>query len=235
MSVLSRTLLAAAGLLVASATVAAADPIRIVDTLGAANTDTRFGIGGSSGPSIIDVGHGEFFQFVGPQFILAKPTLLRSVGGFVNSCGTVDGSGRCRDGSPVGVQIRPKAVASAGPDRQRVIASSVLSSDHDPNLISFESTSFRLLLQPGTYFALFTLPPREQGFLLSSAQQPFPYAASHPPLGFVDSTRSGIDLAFGAAVRVTASPTPEASTLGLILVGAFGAAQIARRRSRLAC
>jgi len=233
MRIRPRLIVATLFCVLASVSVALADPIRIVDTLGAVTTDATFDLDGSSGVSIIGLTPTASFQFVGPQITLVRPTLITSVGAFVNACGAgaVNGSGTCTAGSPVSAEIRPAGLNSASPDPHRVIASFALSTDADPRTISFESASVRLTLQPGTYFALFTLPPGEGGFVLASAQQPFAYTALRTTIGVVDSNRSFLENAV-AAVQITAAPTPEPSTLVSLLSGIVGAVGSWRRRRR---
>jgi len=50
-----------------------------------------------------------------------------------------------------------------------VLATFTLSHDNDPLTVSFESVSINLLLQPGSYFALFAPQGADQGFLLAQA------------------------------------------------------------------
>jgi uncharacterized membrane protein len=57
----------------------AATPIELIDHLGVAIPDTRFGVLGSSGLTISP------HQCVGPELMLTEPTLLTKIGGFVNN------------------------------------------------------------------------------------------------------------------------------------------------------
>jgi hypothetical protein len=227
---------AAALLLVPSPTTAEPVPlnsIAVVDTLGAAGTATAFNIGGSGGIPFFGL-HSFGTAFVGPQFTLTMPSILTSVGGYVNSCESIlNGIPQCVPASAIGVQIRPAMFGdpTAGPDPTRLLASFELSHDNDPFTVSFESASVELLLAAGTYYALFTLPPGEGGSILSSAQDPFLFRAQSAMFGTLDPGpgSSFVRLEQGA-VRVEAAPIPEPSTLSLVLAGAATAAL--RRRSR---
>ena len=219
---------------------ARADPIAIpsvslVDTLGAATTTTTFSVFGSGGYPFFGL-HPYGAQFVGPRFTLQKPSVLTSVGGFVNSCESIIGGvPKCVSASSISVEIRPAGSgdAEAGPDRDTLLASFELSHDDNPFLVSFESASVRLPLEPGAYFALFALPAGEGGFILDSAQDPFPYRALTTTFGALDP-RSGLSRAFDlrGAVQVTATPVPEPSTLALLLVGGSAAAGLHAREAR---
>ncbi|HXW05954.1 MAG TPA: PEP-CTERM sorting domain-containing protein [Vicinamibacterales bacterium] len=236
---LSRPLLllpsAAALLLVPSP--ATADPvtltsIAVVDTLGAAGTATRFNVGGSAGVPFFGL-HSFGTAFVGPQFTLTRPSIVTRVGGYVNSCESiVNGVPQCVPASAIGVQIRPAQFGdpAAGPDPNQLLASATLSHDDDPFTIGFESASLDVLLQPGTYYALFTLPPGEGGFILSSAQEPFLFTAGAAMFGSLKPGVAGFVRLEQGAVRVDAAPIPEPSTLSLLLSGSAAAAL--RRRSR---
>jgi hypothetical protein len=99
--------------------------------------------------------------------------------------------------------------------------------------VSFESASFRLPLEPGTYFALFALPPGEGGYILGSAQSPFNYQALTTTFGVLDP-RNGFSTVFElrGAVEVTATPVPEPSTLVLVIAGASAVAVVRGRSSK---
>ena len=219
---------------------ASADPIPItsvslVDTLGSATTATTFSVFGSGGYPFFGL-HAYGAQFVGPRFSLPTSSVLTSVGGFVNSCESIiEGVPKCVPASRVSVEIRPARSGdpNAGPDPDRLLASFDLSHDNNPFLVSFESATFRLPLDSGTYFALFALPSGEGGFVLDSAQDPFGYQALTTIFGVLDP-RSGFSTAFElrGGVQVTATPVPEPSTLALLLVGGSAAATLRARRAR---
>jgi hypothetical protein len=207
--------------------------VALVDTLAGASPDTRFSIFGSSGFPFFGV-HPFGGVFVGPQFTITERRLLMNVGGFVNSCESIlNGVPQCASPSPIGLQIRPAIGGNpdAGPDPRKLVGSYALSDDADPLTISFESASPRLFLEPGTYYALFTLPPGEGGTILGAAQDPFDYASLRTTFGMMDpvSGSSFVRLDQGA-VRVTVAPVPEPSTLALLALGGAASAFLRRRR-----
>ena len=69
--------------------------------------------------------------------------------------------------------------------------------------ISFESVESRLILPPGTYFALFATQDADAGFLMGGATDPFNYLAGSTTFGFLDPM-SGTALTFESfgAVRI---------------------------------
>ncbi|HEV2833995.1 MAG TPA: hypothetical protein VGW58_01695 [Pyrinomonadaceae bacterium] len=153
--------------------------ISIVNTLGPATPDTQFDGAGTAGVSILP------FQFIGPKFTLTEPTTLTEIGGFMNNCiSIINGVPLCPNTLPFTVQIRP--ATNGVPDASTVLASFVLSHDNDPLNISYESVAINLLLQPGTYFALFAPQGADQGYLLANAQIPFDYHAGSFQMGFLN-------------------------------------------------
>jgi len=128
---------------------AEAAPITIIDTLGVATPAPQFdphGPGGSSGPSI---GASDFGRFSwGPFFALRSPTVITEIGGFVETCLEIC-SGLIL---PAFVEVYPSVQGL--PDLDSLIASFTLSNDANPDLVSYESTSPGLLLEPGAYFAV---------------------------------------------------------------------------------
>lgn len=213
-----------------------ADPVAIVDTLGGVSTGTQFSIFGSTGLPFFGL-HSFGTEFVGPEFTLDQPAVLTSVGGFVNSCESIlGGVPQCVPASPITVQIRPAIgqVPDAGPDPDRIIASFVLSHDDEPVTVSFESATFELPLPAGTYYALFTLPPGEGGDILIAAQRPFVFSAGSATFGALDpATNFSGSFVSEGAVRVTASPVPEPSTLSLLVAGSAIAGAVRRRLARM--
>lgn len=165
-----------AGLFVfAGASLRASATVSIVDSLGAATTATKFSVFGSGGFAIIPN------QFGGPGFTLTQPTTLTEIGGFINNCAN---ESICSSAIPFTVQIRP--AINGLPDPNTVLASFVLSNDNDTFLISYESVSISLPLQPGSYFALFAPQNDNLGFLLGTASIPFNYTAGVINIGSVD-------------------------------------------------
>jgi hypothetical protein len=218
---------------------ASAEPLRpdsivLVDTLGTATPDIRFSMFGSSATPFFGL-HPYGSKFTGPQFTMERPGVLTSVGGFLNSCETVEGRLDCPSAAGITVQIRPAMENNPeyGPDPERLLASFPLSHDRDPFTYSFESAAVRVPLAAGVYYALFALPPGESGFILNSASSPFQYRALEAVFGDLDP---GVGFSFQSrlrgAVRVTAEPVPEPGTLGLVLLcgGVIGARAVQRRR-----
>jgi hypothetical protein len=163
--------------------------ISILDTLGAATPDTQFSSGGSN--SLITNG---FFP-MGPKFTLTQPTTLTEIGAFLNCELSL-----CL-APPLAVEIRPSI--NGLPDPSTVLATFPLSDDNNPFIFSYESVAISLLLQPGTYFAIFTSQGFDEFSLLFSAVDPFSYEAGLIDLGIVHRS-SGVSSVFQerGAVRI---------------------------------
>jgi hypothetical protein len=180
--------------------------LSLVDALGAATPATQFSVFGSGGTAILSS------QFVGPQFILTRPTTITEIGGFVNNCGSiVAGSPQCPGTIPFTVQIRPSR--NGIPDPATVLASFTLSHDDDPLVISYESVVPNLTLGPGSYFAMFAPQGSDAGLLLVSASDPFTYQAGSITLGILDPSTgiSSAEASAGAVRIVGARATPQAA------------------------
>jgi hypothetical protein len=171
--------------------------ISILNSLTAATPSTQFSTSGSAGTSILPT------QFVGPKFTLTQPTTITEIGAFVNNCiSIIGGVPLCPNTLPLTVQIRP-AISLGVPNASVMLASFVLSHDNDPLTISYESAATNLLLQPGSYFALFAPQGADQGFLLASATVPFSYGAGLIEMGALNPLTSNANVSqqFGA-VRI---------------------------------
>ena len=214
--------------------IAAADPIVLVNTLGAATPDSRFSMSGSSATPFFGL-HPYGSLFTGPRFILEQPGVLTSVGGFLNSCETVEGRLECPDAAGITVQIRPAIENNAdyGPDPERLLSTFPLSHDEDPFTYSFESASVRVPLAAGAYYALFALPPGESGFILDDASAPFAYRALEGVFGHLDpGVGFSLQTRLHAGVLVTAEPVPEPGTLALVALSGILAGAVRRRGTR---
>ncbi|HEY6365469.1 MAG TPA: hypothetical protein VI585_11835 [Candidatus Binatia bacterium] len=102
-------------------------------------------------------------------------TLITEIGAFVNNCRQIiRGVPLCPSTLPLTVQIRPAAI-NGFPDPSIVLGEFSLSHDNNPLIISYESVAANIILEPGTYFALFAPQLDDVGFLLSFASNPFDY------------------------------------------------------------
>ena len=161
--------------------------VSILDTLGAATPDVEFSAVGTG--TIIT---NRFVPF-GPKFTITQPTTLTEIGAFLNCS-----SPAC---APLTVQIRPSI--NGLPDTSTVLATFELSHDNDPLVFSYESVAIDLLLQPGTYFAIFSPQGTDELSLLRTAVDPFTYEAALIDIGVVDII-SNISVVFRerGAVRI---------------------------------
>ena len=163
--------------------------ISVLDTLGTATPDMQFSWVGST--SLITNG---FFP-MGPKFTLTQPTTLTEIGAFLNCELSL-----CL-APPLTVEIRPSI--NGLPDPSTVLATFPLSDDNDPFVFSYESVAINLLLQPGTYFAIFASQGFDEFSLLFRAIDPFNYEAGLIDLGVVHVS-SGVSFVFQerGAVRI---------------------------------
>src|SRR3954452_16548157 len=102
---------------------------------------------------VTDLGRAESWA----QFTLSRPTVLAHVGAFVNA---YPPNYSAEGGSPFRTEIR-RADVNGLPADGDPLAVAVMTDDHDAATWRYESAAFRLLLQPGTYFALVSadIPP----------------------------------------------------------------------------
>ena len=172
----------------------------VVDTLGQVNTVTQFSVFGSSGQAILTD------EAVGPQFTLTEPTTIIEIGAFVQHClNIVQGVPQCPSPPPFVVQIRPDKMGV--PDLSTIIASFVAPNKGGPLLISYESVHPNLLLNPGTYYALFAAQNGDPGGgLLGQASSPFKFLAAQTNVGFIDLSTANAQTNFvPVATRVLSS------------------------------
>jgi hypothetical protein len=164
----------------------------IIDTLGDATPATQFSILGHGGVAIRPT------QFIGPQISLTRLTVITEIGTFLN---------RATGSGPFTVRIyRSKAGL---PDPHALLTTLSLSHDRDPLVVSYESVSTRLVVGPGTYFALFAPPDGDngEGDLLAAARTPFDYRAGPATLACLGASCGSQTIFEGfAALRILGEP-----------------------------
>jgi hypothetical protein len=184
----------------------------ILDTLNASSTATFSLSAGWGGlPITTD-------QHIGPGFTLALPTTITEIGSFVNNC-----SGVYCDAGPPPLTAEIRRAVGGAPDPSNVIASFPLSDDGDPQLISYESAKPDLLLQPGSYFALFSAqrPEDRGGFALTLGCDPSTHSCNYRPavttVGVVTPgvSSSVASVAFPARILGIEHTSPPAKTVKL--------------------
>jgi len=119
--------------------------VTLLDNLGDATTASRIAEEGRDGYSIA------FDQSVGLLFHIERPTVLKEVGGFVQSLASYQ-----PEPADVIVEIHP-TLADGRPDRLTVLASAPVSDQQDPKFITYQLARFNTFLRPGDYYALFAL------------------------------------------------------------------------------
>jgi hypothetical protein len=174
--------------------------IIVIDSIGDLPTSTRFKQPGSWGGSLDE------HNSTGPEFTLTQTTTLTEIGAYVESCERSD----CEypgGGQPIPsifVNIHPQV--NGKPDVTTVIASYRLSNDNDQTLTSYESVKIKLMLQPGTYYAIFN-NPFKFGILMAGASDPHKYKCRSVKMAYV---RKDPDMVFTSrqylAVRILKEP-----------------------------
>lgn len=174
----------------------------ILDTLGAATPTATFSVFQSFGLTI------SRSQVPGPLFSLERPTVLTEIGGFVNNCKSIvhPGVPQCPGTLPFIVQIRPSL--NGVPDPSAVLGTFVLTHDDNPLVFSYESVTPNVILDAGTYFALFVPQNDDQGALLGGSLSPS-YLADSTNMGFINlvTGMSASSMQFGA-VRILGAVLP---------------------------
>jgi hypothetical protein len=118
--------------------------VTLLNNLGEATTRSRLTVEGRNGISVA------YDESVGLQFEVTRPTFITEVGGFIETY--VAGDPRADD---VLVEIHPARADDGRPDRDTVIASAQVTPRADGNVITYQPAFVRVLLRPGTYYALF--------------------------------------------------------------------------------
>jgi hypothetical protein len=198
--------------LIMPAVAASPDPstVAILDTLGAATPTTKFSVFGSGGISVLPT------QSVGPMFTLAQATVITEIGGFLNDGVFINGVLQPPfNPLPFIVQIRPSVAGTV--DASTVLATFVLSSDKNPTIVSYESVGTKLLLEAGTYFAMFARQDESQGFVLASANSPFAYLAGTTTFGVLSPSVQNATFPQAAAVRILGRVPDAADLLNALL------------------
>jgi hypothetical protein len=181
----------------------------ILDALGTVTPTTTFSVFGSGGTSI----SGE--QSVGPAFTLTVPTVITEIGGFVNNCRSIiNGQPMCPNRLPFLIQIGQAVDGSFVS-----VGQFALPLDVDPLTVTYEAVDPNLLLNPGSYFALFVAQGQDAGELLGNAEGGT-YVADTVLLG-VDISGRFTEDEVPAAVRILGATVPEPDSL-LLLLSALG-------------
>jgi hypothetical protein len=184
----------------------------IIDTLGNATPAMQFSILGHGGVALRPT------QFIGPLFRVIQPTVLTEIGTFLNNA---TGS------RPFTVRIyRSK---DGLPDPQALVTTLSLSHDRDPLVVSYESVTARVVVGPGTYFALFAPQDGDggEGDLLAAARTPFDYRAGTTTLACLGKSCGSQTVFEGfAALRIlgeVVKPAPKPALFFFLDSGLTGA------------
>jgi hypothetical protein len=172
-------------------------PVSLVDALNGAQDTTSFDMSISGGTPMSPN------QEIGPRFTLTDRTKITHIGGFINRNDFAS--------YPILVQIRP---SSGGvPDSQVVLGSFALSDDDDLLRFRYEFVEPALILDPGTYFALFACGPGDWATLLSNVATSPHYWAGNITVGCLGQCGAPLESLPGA-VRILGdtSETPTRQT-----------------------
>ena len=185
-----RVLLIHSCILGLTTSIAAADPITILDTLNGIDPATRFDVGGSAGVGL----HSDIE--IGPVIVLAQETRLTEIGGYMNVW-----AGDTTGALPIIVRVHG-SLENGSPDPDEVIASYEFSADDDTSVSSFQSIPVELTLPAGTYYVLFKTQGTNFGAILGQATNPQPYLAAAWRLGCLGSLCGAWDQPVNVAFRV---------------------------------
>jgi hypothetical protein len=119
--------------------------VTLLNNLGDATTESRIAEEGRNGYAVA------FDQSIGLLFHVGRPTVVKEVGGFVQSLPS-----SAPGPANVIVEIHP-ALPDGRPNRDSVLASAPVSAQRDPHFITFQRALFHTFLRPGDYYALFAL------------------------------------------------------------------------------
>jgi len=150
--------------------------LSILDTTEGVPLSTRFSIFGTGGFTLSSD------QAGGPEFALSEATVLTEIGGFVDVCSTPSFL-TCGGALPLKVEVRPSV--NGLPDAATILGTFFLSDDRDGTVISYESASIHMPLEPGRYFALFSAQGSDLGMLINSAELPFRWRPGVINLGYI--------------------------------------------------
>ena len=170
---------------------AAANPITVLDTLNGIDPATGFDDEGSTGIGL----HSDIE--IGPVIVLPQETRLTEIGAYVNVW-----AGGSRAPLPVVVRIHG-SLENGSPDPDHVIASYEFPVDEDVSVISFQSIPIDLTLPAGTYYVLCRNQETDfDGSILSQATTPQPFVAGACQLGCLGALCGAWDVPVNAAFRI---------------------------------
>ena len=185
-----RVLLIHSCILGLATSLAAADPITILDTLNGLDPATGFDVLGSTGVGL----HSDIE--IGPVIVLAQETRLTEIGGYMNVW-----AGDTTVTLPIVVRVHA-SLENGLPDPDQVIASYEFPVDADTSVSSFQSIPVELTLSAGTYFVLFKTQGTNFGAILGAAMNPQPYQAGLSQLRCLGSLCGAWDQPVNVAFRI---------------------------------